>query len=145
VDQRLQLVDVIRGVRNRWRLKLAARGAVVVVAGTLLALLLSAGGLESFRFAPGAIIAFRILAIVVFLALVGWAFVRPIRKQVSDAQVAMYLEECDPTLEAAISARSKPARRRTQRIRRGSWKSSSSRRSTSAGRSSAAPRSIAPR
>jgi hypothetical protein len=102
VDQRLQLVDVIRGVRNRWRLKLAARGAVVVVAGTLLALLLSAGGLESFRFAPGAIIAFRILAMVVFLALVGWAFVRPIRKQVSDAQVAMYLEECDPTLEAAI-------------------------------------------
>ena len=24
------------------------------------------------------------------------------RKNVSDAQVAMYLEECDPTLEAAI-------------------------------------------
>src|SRR5262245_7766067 len=102
MDQRLQLVDVIRGVRNRWRLKLAARGAVVVVAGTLLALLLSAGGLESFRFAPGAIIAFRILAIAVFAGLVGWAFVRPMRKHVSDAQVAMYLEECDPTLESAI-------------------------------------------
>jgi len=83
-------------------MRLAARGAVVVVAGTLLALLLSAGGLESFRFAPGAIIAFRILAITVFLALAGWAFVRPMRRQVSDSQVAMYLEECDPTLEAAI-------------------------------------------
>src|SRR5262245_37248440 len=83
-------------------MRLAARGAVVVVAGTLLALLLSAGGLESFRFAPGAIIAFRILAIAVFFALVGWAFVRPMRRQVSDSQVAMYLEECDPTLEAAI-------------------------------------------
>jgi hypothetical protein len=102
VDHRLQLVDVIRSVRNRWRLRLAARGAVVVVAGTLLALLLSAGGLESLRFAPGAIIAFRILAIAVFVGLVAWAFVRPMRRIVSDSQVAMYLEECDPTLEAAI-------------------------------------------
>src|SRR5262245_6597971 len=83
-------------------MRLAARGAVVVVAGTLLALLLSAGGLESFRFAPGAIIAFRILAIMVFLALAGWAFVRPMRRQVSDSQVAMYLGECDPPLAAAI-------------------------------------------
>jgi len=102
VDQRLQLVDVIRGVRNRWRMKLAARGAVVVVAGTLLVLLLSAGGLESFRFSPTAIIAFRVLLIGVFFGLVAWAFVRPMRRQVSDSQVAMYLEECDPSLEAAI-------------------------------------------
>src|SRR5205085_151634 len=29
-----ELVDVIRRVRNRWRLKLALRGAVVVVAGS---------------------------------------------------------------------------------------------------------------
>src|SRR5204862_4224368 len=102
VDHRMQLVDVIRRVRTRWRLRLAARGAVVVVAGTLLALLLSASGLESFRFAPAAIVAFRIIAVVTFLVLVAWAFVRPLRRQVSDAQVAMYLEECDPTLEAAI-------------------------------------------
>src|SRR6266511_553838 len=98
----MELVDVIRRVRNRWRMRLAARGAVVVVAGTLLALLLSASGLESFRFAPSAIIAFRIIALLVFAALVAWAFVRPLRRRVSDAQVAMYLEECDPTLEAAI-------------------------------------------
>ena len=59
MDHRMELVDVIRRVRNRWRLRLAARGAVVVVAGTLLALLLSASGLESFRFAAPAIVAFR--------------------------------------------------------------------------------------
>src|SRR5437870_1857131 len=83
-------------------MRLAVRGAVVVVAGTLLALLLSASGLESFRFAPGAIIAFRLIALAVFAALVAWAFVRPLRRQVTDSQVAMYLEECDPSLEAAI-------------------------------------------
>ena len=62
MDHRMELVDVIRRVRNRWRLRLAARGAVVVVAGTVLALLLSASGLESFRFSAPAIIAFRIIA-----------------------------------------------------------------------------------
>ena len=35
-DRRTELVDVIRRVRNRWRLRLALRGAVIVVAGTLL-------------------------------------------------------------------------------------------------------------
>src|SRR6266850_1366172 len=62
MDPRTQLVDVIRNVRNRWRLRLALRGAVVVVAGTVLALLLSASGLESFRFSAGAIIAFEATA-----------------------------------------------------------------------------------
>ena len=39
-DRREELVAVIHRVRNRWRLKLALRGAVIVVAGTLLPLLL---------------------------------------------------------------------------------------------------------
>ena len=69
-DRREELVAVIRRVRNRWRLKLALRGAVIVVAGTLLALLLSASSLEALRFSPAAIITFRILALVVFAALV---------------------------------------------------------------------------
>ena len=62
-DRREELVAVIRRVRNRWRLKLALRGAVIVVAGTLLALLLSASSLEALRFSPTAIIAFRAAAL----------------------------------------------------------------------------------
>ena len=62
-DRRAELVDVIHRVRNRWRLKLALRGAVIVVAGTLLALLLSASSLEALRFSPTAIITFRLLAL----------------------------------------------------------------------------------
>src|SRR5262245_2578572 len=102
MDPRTQLVDVIRNVRNRWRLRLALRGAVVVVAGTILALLLSASGLESLRFSAGAIIAFRILTVAIFVGLLFYGLVWPLRRRVTDAQVAMYLEECDPTLEAAI-------------------------------------------
>src|SRR5579862_8630567 len=101
-SHRTELVDVIRRVRNRWRQRIALRGAVVVVAGTVLALLLSARGLEGLRFSAPAIIAFRIVAVGVFVALLGWGLVWPLRKRVTDAQVAMYLEERDPTLEAAI-------------------------------------------
>ena len=102
MDHRTELVDVIRRVRNRWRVRLALRGAVVVLAGTVLALLLSASGLESFRFSAPAIIAFRVLSVAVFVGLLVYGFVWPLRRRVTDAQVAMYLEECDPTLEAAI-------------------------------------------
>jgi hypothetical protein len=101
-DRRAELVDVISRVRNRWRLKLALRGAVIVLAGTLTALFLSASSLEALRFSPTAIVAFRVLALLIFAALVWLGLVVPLRRRVSDSQVALYLEESDPTLEAAI-------------------------------------------
>src|SRR5262245_61149065 len=102
MDRRSELVDVIRDVRNRWRKRLAVRGLVVVVTGTILALLLFASGLETLRFSVPAIIGFRIIALVVFLGLLYLAFVKPMRRRVTDSQVAMYLEESNPQLEAAI-------------------------------------------
>ena len=102
MDRRAELLEVIRSVRNRWRQRLAVRGVVLVVAGTLLALFLSASSLEALRFSVGAIIAFRLIAALVFAGLVWTFLVRPIRREVSDTQVAMYLEENDPSLEAAI-------------------------------------------
>ena len=99
---RAELVEVIRQIRNRWRLKLALRGVVVVVAGSLMALLLSASGLEALKFSAAAIIAFRVIVAVVFATLAALWLWRPLKRQVSDAQVALYLEECDPTLEASL-------------------------------------------
>src|SRR5712671_5111590 len=102
MDRRAELLEVIRSVRNRWRQRLMVRGAVLVVAGTLLALFLSASSLEALRFSPGAIISFRLIALAVFAALIYQFLVRPMRRRVTDTQVAMYLEEHDPKLEAAI-------------------------------------------
>ena len=102
MDRRGELLEVIRSVRNRWRQRLAVRGAVVVVAGTLLALFLSASSLQALRFSPSAIITFRFVAAGIFVALVWFFLARSMRRRVSDSQVAMYLEENDPTLEAAI-------------------------------------------
>src|SRR5437879_4239890 len=99
---RAELVDVIRQVRNRWRLKLALRGAVIVVGGTALALLLSASGLEALKFSAPAIIGFRIAIALVVVALLLRSVVEPLLRRVSDTQVALYLEEHDRTLETEI-------------------------------------------
>ena len=98
MEHRAELVEVIRRIRNRWRLRLAARGAVVVFVGTVLVLLLSASSLETFRFSVPAIIGFRVLLLAVFAALVIYALL-PLRRKVSDTQVALYLEEHNPSLE----------------------------------------------
>ena len=101
-NRRPELVEVIHRVRNRWRMRLAIKGAVVVIAGTLLALFLSASTLQALRFTAVSIIAFRVLALAVFGGLVAWGLVLPLRRRVTDSQVAMYLHECDPTLQEAI-------------------------------------------
>src|SRR5579864_3227227 len=101
-DRRPELIEIVHRVRNRWRLRLALRGAVIVVAGTLLALLLSASSLEALRFRPAAIISFRLIALLVFGGLVYYGLVRALMRRVNDNQVALYLEESDPSLQAAI-------------------------------------------
>ncbi len=99
---RSELTSIIRDIRKRWRLKLAVRGAAFVVGGFLLTLLLSAYALETLKFSPGSIIAFRVGMVMIFGALAGYFFVLPQWRRVTDEQVALYLEECEPTLETAI-------------------------------------------
>ena len=99
---RSELTSIIRDIRNRWRLKLAVRGAAFVVAGFLLTLLVSAYSLETLKFSPGSIIAFRVAMVMILGVLSGYFFVLPQWRRVTDEQVALYLEECEPTLETAI-------------------------------------------
>jgi hypothetical protein len=101
-DPRATLLDVIRQVRKRWRVKLAVRGTVGFLAATAVALIGSAYALEALRFSPSSILAFRIVLILAALASAGWFLVRPLMRKVDDEQVALYLEEHEPTLEATI-------------------------------------------
>src|SRR5690349_7810777 len=87
-NRRSELVEVIHRVRNRWRMRLAIKGAVFVVSGTLLAFFLFASSLQALRFSTASIVSFRILAIAVFAYLVGWQLVLPLRRRVTDSQVA---------------------------------------------------------
>jgi hypothetical protein len=102
VDDRSELTQIIHQIRKRWRLKLAMRGAAFVVAGGVLALLVSAYGLERLKFSPGSVIAFRVAMIMISSVLTGYFFVLPQWRRVTDEQVALYLEECEPSLETAI-------------------------------------------
>lgn len=92
------VTGVIRDVRAGWRRKLLVRGLLrVLVAGALV--LIGAGiALEALRFTPASILTFRIVTVVAILGVAYWWIVRPFRAQVSDDQVALYLEEHEPSL-----------------------------------------------
>ncbi len=106
VDQRSlhreALLRVIRSVKNRWRLRMALRGAAIVLAAGLVAFLVSAYGMDSFRFSPEAVIAFRILAYSVPVLLAIRFLLLPLLRRVPDERVALYLEEHERSLDAHI-------------------------------------------
>jgi hypothetical protein len=99
---RQEVVDVIRKVRRRWRSKLLVRGAIVVVGGAFLALVLASWALAAYKFSPWSVTTFRIALFAVVGALVAWWVFKPLRRQVTDLQVALYIEEQEPSLQAAI-------------------------------------------
>src|SRR4051794_32117136 len=102
IQNRSELTGIIHEIRKRWRMKLAMRGAAFVVAGGQLALRMSAYRLERLKFSPGSIVAFRVAMIMIAGVLCGYFFVLPQWRKVTDEQVALYLEECEPSLETAI-------------------------------------------
>ena len=83
------LTQVIRSLRSRWRLKLVLRGVVRVVAIGLALLLTAAYGMEWARFSASSIIAARALIAVVLLASIFYFLVQPLRRRVTDEQVAL--------------------------------------------------------
>src|SRR5687767_1345178 len=96
------LFGIIAHVRNRWRMKLALRGAVALLAAAFGLFVLAAYGLETVRFTTTSIIVARVGLVVGFIAAILWFVVRPLRRQVTDEQVALYLEEHEPSLQATL-------------------------------------------
>jgi len=60
--QPTELLDIIAGVRRRWRLKLALRGAVGVVVVGLLLVLAATYGIEWARSSGASILASRLIS-----------------------------------------------------------------------------------
>src|SRR5690348_2758875 len=96
------LAATIRRIRNRWRLKLFLSGLTVVLGAALLALLVGPWVMQRFRFDPAAVTGVRIATYVVLAALAVRYIVLPLARRVSESQVALYLEEHDPSLEAMV-------------------------------------------
>ncbi len=98
----VNLLDIIGEVRTRWRTKLALRGALAVAGIGFGLFLLAAYGMEWARFSGASIIAARVAMLVVLAASAYWFLWLPLRRRVSDEQVAMYLEEHEPSLQATL-------------------------------------------
>ena len=102
MSERDKLLQVIRRVRGRWRRRVALRSVTVLVGAAVVTVLAAAWGLERWRFSPEAIVSFRVVTYLALVAL-GWFFlVRPLARRVTDLQVALYLEEHEPSLEALL-------------------------------------------
>jgi len=97
-----QLIRVIGSVRRRWRLRILLRGAAIVIAAGIAVFLVSALAMDRLRFTPTAVTAFRVLAYGALIVLVGRYLVFPLLRRVSNEQVALYLEEHEPSLEARL-------------------------------------------
>src|SRR3954467_13958172 len=85
------LLGIISYVRSRWRMKLAVRGAVTVLLIGVVIFFAAASGLQWARFSGPSIIAARVLLALALAGAVAWFLVRPLRRKVSDEQVALYL------------------------------------------------------
>jgi hypothetical protein len=97
-----ELQSVIRAVRRRWRLRVALHGAAVAVAIGLVLLIAGAIGVERFRYDPAAIVAARIVVALALIVAIAWLLARPLLRTLPDDQVALYLEEHEPSLEMAV-------------------------------------------
>ena len=73
-NARAQLLEVVRQVRRRWRIKLALRGAVGFLLAGLLAIIAIAYTLEALKFTPASIFWFRIVTALVLVAAGAWFF-----------------------------------------------------------------------
>ena len=99
-----QLLRIVRYVRSRWRIRHTVKGIAYVLLFGLVAFAISAYGMEYFRYSAWSVRLFRIFT---YLALVGLALrflVRPLAKRVTHEQVALYIEEHDPSLKEALSS-----------------------------------------
>jgi len=101
-SQRAQILKVVRRVRARWRLRILLHGLAIVLGAGLLAFLFSAFGLEYFRFSPKAVLVFRWVFWLTGAGLLARHLIWPLSRRVTDEQAALYLEEHEPSLEAAV-------------------------------------------
>ena len=97
-----ELLGVIRRVRRRWRTKVALRGLVALIVTGFAAFAISVWGMDYFLYSERAVETFRWLAYLTLFALGIRLLVVPLSRRVSRRQVALYVEEHEPTLKASV-------------------------------------------
>jgi hypothetical protein len=101
-DYRDELHRVIRLVRNRYRLRVLLTGVVIFLVGAFVLLVFSAILLEQFKFDATAVVATRIGFYLALGGLLLRYLVLPLTRRLSDADIALYIETHEPSLQAAL-------------------------------------------
>ena len=99
-----ELLRVIRRVRNRWRTRRLLLGVTMVGVAAVLVVAVSSAAMDALRYAPWVVRGLQGAAWIAFGVAVWRFVVRPLRFRVTDEQVALYVEEHDPTLREAVSS-----------------------------------------
>ena len=87
------LSEVIDGIRRRWRLRLALRGLDDRARGCVTgSVLVGSGVMQWFHFDALSVVGVRTVTYVVLVVLAIRYVILPLRRYVSDVQVALYLE-----------------------------------------------------
>ena len=97
-----ELMSVIRRVRLRWRMKVALRGLVTLIVTGFAAFAVSVWGMDYFLYSERAVDVFCWLAYLTLIALAVRLLAVPLSRRVSKRQVALYVEEHEPTLKASV-------------------------------------------
>src|SRR5262247_2533189 len=93
------LTVVIGAVRKRRNLLTVLRGLAITIVVTAAMLVIAAFAAYRFRVSAAAIWSLRIFAVLSVTAAVYFALVRPLRRRVSDAQLARLVEEKHPGID----------------------------------------------
>jgi hypothetical protein len=102
--ERAELLHLVTRVRRRWRARVALQGAAALLGVALVWLILGTWVLEQVRFAGGGVLALRIVGWAAGIAVLVRYIVLPLARRVPDHRVALYIEEHDPGLQAALLA-----------------------------------------
>src|ERR1044072_7970751 len=100
------LQDLLRRARSRRQLLLSLRGVAITVAVVAALLLLTGWAAHRYRYSGGALLTLRIGALLMILATIYFALIRPLFKRISDARLARLIEERSPGTEDRL----RPAR-----------------------------------
>jgi uncharacterized protein DUF4175 len=100
--ERVELLGAVHGVRTRWKLRRALLGAALAIAGSLIVLAVLAYTLNAADYGDRAVMVGQIIAGVTVVGLFAWFVIRPMLPRPSDAQMALFIEERVPTLDASL-------------------------------------------
>src|SRR5690349_15804977 len=96
------LLGIIGYVRARWRARLAVKGAVRAFVVNVAVFFALAYLMQWSRFTPASILFSRLVLAASIVGSIYFFLVKPLRRRVTDDQVALYLEEKEPSLQTML-------------------------------------------